>query len=49
MSNKTQIEALNELQHYGFIKKENNARIDGGITRSGHSLANGIWEVNLSI
>jgi hypothetical protein len=33
MSNKTQVEALNELQHYGFIQKENNARKDGGITQ----------------
>ena len=33
MANKTQVEALNELQHYGFIKKDNNARTDGGITQ----------------
>lgn len=33
MANKTQVEALNELQHYGFIQKENNARKDGGITQ----------------
>ena len=33
MSNKTQVEALNELQHFGFIKKENNARKEGGFTQ----------------
>ena len=33
MSNKTTISALEELQYYGFIQKENNARRDGGFTQ----------------
>ena len=33
MSNKTTIKALNELEHYGFIQKENNATQNSGITQ----------------
>lgn len=33
MSNKTTIKALEELQYYGFIQKENNATQDSGITQ----------------
>lgn len=33
MSNKTTIKALEELQHFGFIQKENNATRDSGITQ----------------
>lgn len=33
MTNKTQIEALKELEYYGFIKKENNACQSGGFTQ----------------
>lgn len=33
MSNKTTMRAFEELQHYGFIQKENNATKDSGITQ----------------
>ena len=33
MSNKTTIKALDELQHFGFIEKENNATKESGITQ----------------
>lgn len=33
MSNKTAISALRELEHYGFIQKENNACQSSGITQ----------------
>ena len=33
MSNKTTIKALNELEYYGFIQKENNATQNSGITQ----------------
>lgn len=33
MANKTAISGLKELEHYGFIQKENNARQDLGITQ----------------
>lgn len=38
MTNKTQTEALRELEYYGFIKKINNACQSGGFTQ--------IWEFN---
>lgn len=33
MSNKTTIKALEELQHFGFIQKENNAVAKSGLTQ----------------
>lgn len=33
MANKTQIDALKELEYYGFIQKENNATKESGITQ----------------